>query len=138
MLHLLIAVPKTNTIQLHLTLDTITGQQKLYVGNLPYDVNREEIEEYFGRFGTILDLYIPLKDGRCRGFAFVTLDEAAANEAIKEADGAEFLGRPLVVNVPQPKGEERWSGERLPRRPSPRSQDNSRNKCTSQQFKNKR
>jgi RNA recognition motif-containing protein len=89
------------------------GQKKLYIGNLPYDVKRDEITDFFGEFGTVQDLYIPVRDdGEGRGFAFITMDEEAAEKAIQEADGSEFLGRTLVVNVPKEKGEERAPARR--------------------------
>ena len=43
--------------------------------------------------------------GSPRGFAFVTLDEAVAAEAIAKTDGKEFQGRTLVVSMPLPRGE---------------------------------
>lgn len=43
--------------------------------------------------------------GSPRGFAFVTLDESVAAEAIAQTDGQEFQGRTLVVSMPLPRGE---------------------------------
>lgn len=85
--------------------DACTGQKKLYVGNLPFDATYDEIKDYFEQYGEVKDLYIPLRDDRPRGFCFVTLDAADADNAMAELNGADFLGRPLVVNEPLKKGE---------------------------------
>eukprot|EP00531_Pseudo-nitzschia_arenysensis_P018860 CAMPEP_0116139698 /NCGR_PEP_ID=MMETSP0329-20121206/13450_1 /TAXON_ID=697910 /ORGANISM="Pseudo-nitzschia arenysensis, Strain B593" /LENGTH=334 /DNA_ID=CAMNT_0003634757 /DNA_START=147 /DNA_END=1151 /DNA_ORIENTATION=- len=84
---------------------TPDGQKKLYVGNLPFDASQDEIKDYFEQYGEVKDLYIPLRDDRPRGFCFVTMDSGDADTAMAELNGADFLGRPLVVNEPLKKGE---------------------------------
>jgi len=84
---------------------TPDGQKKLYVGNLSFDATEQEIRECFEKYGEVQDLYIPLRDDRPRGFCFVTMDTENSDTAMAELDGAEFLGRPLVVNEPLKKGE---------------------------------
>ena len=81
------------------------GKKKLYVGNLPFDASYEDIKDYFGEFGDVQDLFIPMKDGSARGFAFITMDEADANNAMEQLNGKEFLGRTVYVNEPLDKGE---------------------------------
>lgn len=86
---------------------------KLYVGNLPYSVAKEDLESAFGQAGNVTDVFI-VKDkftGRPRGFAFVTIEgEEAANKAIEMFNGEDFGGRELVVNVARPKEESGHSG----------------------------
>ena len=77
----------------------------MYVGNLPFDTTMEDLKGYFGEYGNVEDVYIPLRDGRSRGFAFVTMSEDAADLALKETNGVDYKGRPLVVNEPLGKGE---------------------------------
>lgn len=84
---------------------TPEGQKKLYVGNLPFDAEYDEIKECFAKFGDVNDLYIPLRDGQSRGFCFVTMSSEGADSAMAELNGADFMGRPLVVNEPLKKGE---------------------------------
>jgi len=84
---------------------TPDGQKKLYVGNLPFDATHDEIKDCFEQFGEVRDLYIPLRDDRPRGFCFITMDTESADKAMADLDGADFLGRPLVVNEPLKKGE---------------------------------
>merc|ERR1712176_347586 len=85
---------------------TPDGQKKLYVGNLPFDASYDEIKDYFEEFGTVTDLYIPMNENdRPRGFCFVTLDTEGADKAMEACNGADFMGRNLVVNEPLKKGE---------------------------------
>ena len=75
---------------------------KLYVGNLPYTANEDEIRALFeqnGRSVQEVRLITDRETGRPRGFGFVTMassDEADA--AIRELNGFEMGGRPLTVN----------------------------------------
>lgn len=93
---------------------TDEGAQKIYVGNLPFDATRKDVEDLFTKYGNVRDVYLPMnrETKRPRGFAFVTLDEETAGQAIDETNGMEFLGRPLVVSLPLPPGEK---GARKPR-----------------------
>ncbi len=74
---------------------------KLYLGNLPFAAEDQDIRDAFKDYGTIEDLFIPLdrETNRPRGFAFITLaDDELARKAIEELDGADLLGRNLRVN----------------------------------------
>ena len=78
--------------------------KKLYVGNLAYRTSEESLREQFGRFGNVVDVYLPMdrETGRMRGFGFVemsTEDEAGA--AIRGMDGAMVDGRQIRVNEAQ-------------------------------------
>lgn len=81
--------------------------QKLYVGNLPFDITTEEVTELFSKYGSVRDCYLPRDraTGSTRGFAFISLDGDVVDQAIKEMDGMEFKGRPLGVSLPMPAGE---------------------------------
>lgn len=78
----------------------------IFVGNLSYEVEEEDLREVFGEYGSVKKVSLP-KDretGKMRGFAFVDLDsEAAEQNAISELDGAEWFGRTLKVNPARPK-----------------------------------
>jgi len=72
---------------------------RLFVRNLPYTVTEQELEEYFGRFGDIADVHIPLDSvKKGKGFAFVTflVGEHAA-KAMENLDRQIFQGRLLHV-----------------------------------------
>ena len=75
---------------------------RLYVGNLSFDATAEDLREIFGQTGAVEDTAIVTRPGggRPRGFGFVTMvDDAAAQEAIRQLDDQEVAGRQLVVNV---------------------------------------
>ncbi len=85
---------------------------KLYVGNLPFKVTREDLEDIFQPFGPIQDIHIALdrETQRPRGFGFVTLaGEAEGQKAIEALHDTELGGRKLVVNEARPR-EERSGG----------------------------
>ncbi|MFM7353622.1 MAG: RNA recognition motif domain-containing protein [Microcystis aeruginosa] len=73
----------------------------IYVGNLPFEVDQDDVVEVFNEYGKIKRVHLPTEreTGRKRGFAFVEMEtpqqEAAAIAAL---DGAEWMGRELKVN----------------------------------------
>ena len=75
--------------------------QQIFVGNLNFDVTEEELKEAFKDFGPIEKVKIPTdrQTGRSRGFAFIDLGSASANEVIEKMDGKELRGRTLRVSV---------------------------------------
>jgi RNA recognition motif-containing protein len=80
--------------------------RKLYVGNLPYEVGETELQELFGRAGSVESVNV-MRDqatGRARGFAFVEMstDEEAQN-AITTLNDTQVGGRNLTVNEARPK-----------------------------------
>ena len=82
------------------------GTKKIYMGNIPFQVTKEEIKDFFSSYGEVVDVYIPQNPdtGVGRGFAFVTMKEEDAMAAIEATNGADFGGRTLVVNEPLPPG----------------------------------
>ena len=78
----------------------------IYVGNLSYEVNREDLNEVFAEYGTVKRVHIPTdrETGRVRGFAFVEMEsEAEEDKAIQALDGAEWMDRSLKVNKARPR-----------------------------------
>lgn len=74
----------------------------IYVGNLHYGVNEDELKEIFGKFGTIISVKVITDkySGQSKGFAFVEMeDDTEGNKAISELNGVEISGRNLKVNV---------------------------------------
>ena len=73
---------------------------KLYVGNLAWSTTEENLSEFFSTYGAVQSAVV-VKDretGRSRGFGFVEMDRDAAENAIREANGQNLLGRPLRVS----------------------------------------
>lgn len=85
--------------------------KKLYVGNLPFDTDEEQIRELFSTYGEVrsVDMINDRDTGRFRGFCFVAMDNSEADAAIQALNGYSFGGRPLKVNEAKPR-EERPSG----------------------------
>ena len=81
----------------------------LYVGNLPYDANEEEVRGLVNGVApdSVVRVHLPMDaDGRKRGFGFVTLATSeAAKTASEQLRSADLRGRRLVVNLAHPKGE---------------------------------
>lgn len=78
----------------------------IYVGNLVYEVTKEDLEEVFGEYGKVSRVYLPVdrETGKMRGFGFVEMssDEEEA-KAIETLDGAEWMGRQIRVNKARPR-----------------------------------
>ena len=84
----------------------------IYVGNLSYEINKEDLTEVFTEYGTVQRVHLPTDrdTGRVRGFAFVEMEtEAEENKAIEALNGAEWMDRELKVNKARPR-ENRNSG----------------------------
>lgn len=80
--------------------------RKLYVGNLPFSTTESELEELFGRMGSVESVNVirDMATGRARGFAFVEMaTEEDAQKAVKELDQQDLGGRNLTVNEAKPK-----------------------------------
>lgn len=78
---------------------------KIYVGNLPFSVDDEKLNETFASFGEIAEATV-IKDkysGRSKGFGFVTFNsDEDAKKAISEMNNKEVEGRKIVVNEAKP------------------------------------
>lgn len=79
----------------------------IFVGNLSFDAEVEDLENLFAQYGTVQKCTLPLEreTGRKRGFAFVDL---ASNEeetkAIDDLQNVEWMGRGIRVNKAEPRG----------------------------------
>ena len=80
--------------------------KKLFVGNLPYAANEQDLQNFFAENGVTIDTVTVMRDrftGQARGFGFVEInDDAAALRAVDLCHGKDLLGRPLVVNEARP------------------------------------
>jgi RNA recognition motif-containing protein len=78
---------------------------KLYVGNLPYNVTEERLQQHFAQHGSVLSVRIITDkfSGRSKGFGFVELSSAQeAEKAIQALNGTDFEGRNIVVSEARP------------------------------------
>src|SRR5579883_2585817 len=82
---------------------------RLYVGNLSFNTNKDTVRDAFSRFGEVTDVHLVTdrQTGQPRGFGFVTMGtDAAAQAAIAGMNGSNLDGRDLRVN----EAEERQGG----------------------------
>ena len=78
---------------------------KLYVGNLSYTINDDQLTQLFSQTGTISSVKIIIDhgSGRSKGFGFVEMSSAEeAQKAIEALNETEFEGRKIIVNEARP------------------------------------
>jgi cold-inducible RNA-binding protein len=78
---------------------------KLYVGNLPYSVRDEDLQQSFSQFGSVTSAKVMMErdTGRSKGFGFVEMgSDAEAQAAINGMNGQSLGGRSVVVNEARP------------------------------------
>ena len=88
---------------------------KLFVGNLSFDVTENDLQDLFVTFGPVseVNLMTDRSTGRSRGFAFVTMaTPEGAQAAIQGAAGKDLKGRALTVNEARPRPEGGGGGGR--------------------------
>jgi RNA recognition motif-containing protein len=80
--------------------------RNLYVGNLSFTVNEDELRELFegvGAVSTVKVIHDP-HSGRSKGFGFVEMmEDQAADQAVEKLNGHSFKGREIVVDRARPK-----------------------------------
>ena len=83
---------------------------KVFVGNVPFKVKNEELQEVFQQCGRITGINIrsDRSTGRSKGFGFITYEEErSALLAIQHLNGTMFQGRPLTVKAADSRGGEK-------------------------------
>jgi RNA recognition motif-containing protein len=75
-------------------------KMKIYVGNMPFGMSEDTLNEMFSKFGEVLSINVIMdrETNRPRGFAFIEMEEADARQAITSLSGQEVDGRALKVN----------------------------------------
>ena len=87
---------------------------KLFMGNLSWDVTDEVLQEAVARYGrTISARVMTDRDtGRSRGFGFVEVEDADAQNVISGLNGQSLMGRPLTVNLAREREPRSGGGDR--------------------------
>ena len=86
---------------------------KLYVGNLPFSVTEDSLQQLFSQSGKVeSETIITDRDtGRSKGFGFVEMStEQEAADAITKFNGTDFEGRSITVNEARPKAPREGGG----------------------------
>lgn len=88
----------------------------IYIGNLAFEATEADVQEFFGGFGPVKSIKIPLDrdTSRPRGFGFVEYESREhADTAIKMANGHRFMGRELKVNEARQRGDAGAPGQHV-------------------------
>jgi superfamily II DNA/RNA helicase len=81
-----------------------SGEQSVFVGNLPWKATDTEIRDLFVQFGQVHKATIikNRRTGRSKGFGFVDMPHHAARNAVEGLNGSSFDGRDLQVRLAHP------------------------------------
>ncbi|HHJ16416.1 MAG TPA: RNA-binding protein [Gammaproteobacteria bacterium] len=80
--------------------------KSIYVGNISFETTSDQLHDLFAAHGDVISVKL-INDrdtGKPRGFAFVEMDDASAEDAVTATDGIELAGRNLKVNLAKPRG----------------------------------
>lgn len=80
----------------------------IFIAGLSYNINDADLGDLFGEYGEIASARVIMdkETGRSKGYGFVEMnDEAAAQKAIEELNGAEYDGRTISVSEARPRTE---------------------------------
>ncbi|KAJ3097432.1 hypothetical protein HDU97_004880 [Phlyctochytrium planicorne] len=93
---------------------------KVFAGNLAFATTEDDLKEAFAKAGDVVAAHIIVRNNRSLGYGFVSFaTEEEAKKAVELLDKVELAGRPLNVEVAQPKaagGEQKSSGRRRNRK----------------------
>jgi RNA recognition motif-containing protein len=85
----------------------------IYLGNLPYNINEDELMELFEEHGSVnsVKLITDKFSGKSKGFGFVEMpNDEEAKKAIEELNGTEVKGRNITVNQAREKTDDNRGG----------------------------
>ncbi len=86
---------------------------RIYVGNLPYSTDNEQLAQIFSAYGEVVEATVVFDrdSGRSKGFGFVQMsDDAATRNAIASLNGTMLDNRTIRVNEAQPRPERSGGG----------------------------
>lgn len=88
-----------------------TSNKRLFVKNIPYQVNKDILREVFVDFGKLSECIVPCNnDGESRGIAFITYEkEAEAAQALSQLDNEIVFGRILHVSFAEPARRDKYA-----------------------------
>ncbi|KAF9682390.1 hypothetical protein SADUNF_Sadunf05G0104100 [Salix dunnii] len=94
--------------------------KKIFVGRLPQEASAEDLRQYFGRFGHIIDVYVPKDPKRTghRGFGFVTFAEDGVADRVSRRSH-EICGHQVAIDSATPVDDAGPSGNFMMSAPEP-------------------
>lgn len=87
--------------------------KRIYVGNLPYTVDNQQLASLFGEYGEVIEATVitDRDTGQSKGFGFVQMAvDAEAMNAINQLNGSQLGNRTIRVNEAQPRVERSGGG----------------------------
>lgn len=79
--------------------------KKLYVGNLSFSVDSDQLADLFSQFGSVTSANVitDRETGRSKGFAFVEMAaDSEAEAALQKLNGSDFSGRAMNISEAKP------------------------------------
>ena len=98
--------------------------KRLYLRNIPFEINEDDIRQKFEKYGQINEIHIPInyKTNQSFGYAYISYETVeSAIMAINKMDGEYFMGRRLHISI----AEEKYSKPESELKPKFNSQDKS-------------
>jgi hypothetical protein len=90
-------------------IQSVRNGPRIFIGKLTKDTTEADVKEYFGRFGFVMDVYMPkAKDNKAehRGFGFVTFETDAAIKRVVGAGTHKLKGSTIAIDIAMPKMDE--------------------------------
>ena len=87
--------------------------KNIFVGNLSFNTNEDELRQAFGAYGQVdrVSILTDRDTGRSRGFGFVEMaNNEEGDKAIAALNGSQLGGRTINVNEARPKTERSSGG----------------------------
>jgi RNA recognition motif-containing protein len=86
--------------------------KRIYVGNLPFRATEEQVRDLFSQYGQVdsIAMITDRETGKFRGFCFVEMGDADADNAIRALNNFQMDGRALRINEAMPRDSQRSSG----------------------------
>eukprot|EP00775_Hariotina_reticulata_P012169 gene12169-12307_t len=87
-------------------IQSVRAGPRIFIGKLTKDTTESDVKEYFGRFGFVMDVYMPkAKDNKAehRGFGFVTFETDAAIKRVVGAGTHKLKGSTIAIDIAMPK-----------------------------------
>ena len=79
--------------------------KSIYIGNMPYNYDEEDVREHFEQYGDVnsVKLIFDKETQRPKGYGFVEMDDDEAGTAIDGLNGTQWGGRTIKVNEANPR-----------------------------------
>jgi len=114
---------------------------RLYVGNLPKELDRQELQAVFAEAGDFVSTKVitDRKTGKCRGFGFVTVKTPEqADEVVEKFNGYMFKDNALKVEKALPRSKGKGEEDSKPASQTPNSSSGSSGKSSNRKGNSKK